>query len=217
MIRLAAALVLLLMSAAPARADLVFFQSGRALSVKSHHLEGETMVLELRGGGEMECDRALIVEIRADEVPYPEPVVAAATPEPVLASGPSPLLKSHAQYEPIIKRLSEANGVDAILVRAVIQVESDYQEKARSAKGARGLMQLMPDTARQYGLRNPYDPTGNIEAGVKHLKSLLERFPLALALAAYNAGAAAVEKFGGVPPYPETQAYVSRILALVGS
>jgi soluble lytic murein transglycosylase-like protein len=79
-----------------------------------------------------------------------------------------------------------------------------------------GLMQLMPETARQYGVANPYDPIANIEAGIKHLKGLTERLPLRLALAAYNAGEAAVAKFRGVPPYPETQAYVGRILKLIG-
>ena len=78
-----------------------------------------------------------------------------------------------------------------------------------------GLMQLMPDTARLYQVADPSDPKTNIEAGIKHLKSLLERFPPALALAAYNAGEAAVARFGGIPPYAETRDYVSRILTLV--
>ena len=77
-----------------------------------------------------------------------------------------------------------------------------------------GLMQLMPATARQYAVADPYDPASNIEAGIKHLKSLLQRLPVALALAAYNAGEAAVQRFHGIPPYPETQNYVSRILQL---
>jgi soluble lytic murein transglycosylase-like protein len=77
-------------------------------------------------------------------------------------------------------------------------------------------MQLMPDTARQYGVVDPYDPQSNIEAGIKHLKALLQRFPTALALAAYNAGEAAVQRFRGIPPYPETRAYVASILALAG-
>ena len=77
-----------------------------------------------------------------------------------------------------------------------------------------GLMQLMPATARHYAVANPYDPESNIEGGIKHLKSLLERFTPALALAAYNAGEAAVQRFHGIPPYPETQNYVSRILQL---
>jgi soluble lytic murein transglycosylase-like protein len=97
----------------------------------------------------------------------------------------------------------------------VIQVESAYQQRARSRKGAVGLMQLMPETARQYAVADPFDPTSNIEAGIKHLKSLLERWPRELALAAYNAGEAAVTRFRGIPPYPETRAYVARILQLV--
>lgn len=101
-------------------------------------------------------------------------------------------------------------------MRAVIQVESAYQQRARSRKGAIGLMQLMPQTARQYAVSDPYDPESNIEAGIKHLKSLLTRLPVDLALAAYNAGEAAVEKFRGIPPYPETRSYVSRILSIAG-
>jgi soluble lytic murein transglycosylase-like protein len=78
-----------------------------------------------------------------------------------------------------------------------------------------GLMQLMPATARQYAVRDPYDPAANIDAGTRHLRSLLDRFPLSLALAAYNAGEAAVQRYGGIPPYPETQSYVSRVLRLI--
>jgi soluble lytic murein transglycosylase-like protein len=77
-----------------------------------------------------------------------------------------------------------------------------------------GLMQLMPDTARRYGVADPYDPGTNIEAGIKHLKTLLDRFEAPLAIAAYNAGEAAVERFGGIPPYPETQTYVRQVLGL---
>jgi soluble lytic murein transglycosylase-like protein len=104
--------------------------------------------------------------------------------------------------------------VDARLVRALIQVESAYKPTARSPKGAMGLMQLMPETARQYALGNPYDPRANIDAGIRHLKSLLQQFDESLALAAYNAGESAVRKFNGIPPYRETQQYVSRILQL---
>ena len=117
--------------------------------------------------------------------------------------------------EAFIDRVSAREGVDAKLVRAVIEVESGYRPSARSPKGAVGLMQLMPATARRYAVANPYDPATNIEAGIKHLKSLLARFPRALALAAYNAGDAAVERFGGIPPYAETRNYVSRILQII--
>jgi soluble lytic murein transglycosylase-like protein len=120
-------------------------------------------------------------------------------------------------YGEIIAAMSEAHGVDPLLVRALIQVESNYKPRARSPKGAMGLMQLMPSTARTYNVRNPFDPKANIEAGVKHLKSLLDRFRgVNVALAAYNAGEGAVEKFNGVPPYRETKSYVSKILSLAG-
>jgi len=204
-------------SAAPASADLVFFQSGRALSVASHREEQGQIVLALRSGGEMIVDRSEIVDIRPDEVPYPEPVAVPAAPEPVPPAAPSSQLRATSEFDAIITRVARTHGVDSTLVRAVIQVESAYQANARSRKGAVGLMQVMPATGRQYGIRKLYDPALNIEAGVRHLKSLLTRYPLALALAAYNAGEAAVTRFRGVPPYPETQTYVSRILALVGA
>jgi soluble lytic murein transglycosylase-like protein len=214
------ALALLGGSVLPARAELVFFASGRAMSVRGHQIDGDVLVLMLRGGGELVCDASLITRIAPDEVPYPEPEPAlepAAVPGPisVIAGVHSPL-PTDARYDPIIRKVAAEQGVNAELVRAVIQVESAYQHRARSLKGAVGLMQLMPATARQYGVLNSYDPAANIEAGIKHLKALLERFPLSLALAAYNAGQGAVERFGGIPPFPETQRYVSRVLALVG-
>jgi soluble lytic murein transglycosylase-like protein len=117
-------------------------------------------------------------------------------------------------YSEIISALSQAHGVDPLLVSALIQVESNYQARARSRKGAMGLMQLMPSTARNYKVRNPFDPRANIEAGIKHLKSLIDRFGVELGLAAYNAGEGAVTKFNGIPPYWETRNYVARILSL---
>jgi soluble lytic murein transglycosylase-like protein len=119
-------------------------------------------------------------------------------------------------YAELIASMSEAHGVDPNLVRALIQVESNYRPKAKSARGAMGLMQLMPSTAREYNVRNPYDPKSNVAAGVKHLKSLIDRWGVELALAAYNAGEGAVKKFNGIPPYRETRNYVSRILSLAG-
>jgi soluble lytic murein transglycosylase-like protein len=201
---------------ASARAELVFFGTGRSLSVKSHRTEGASLVLTLRSGGEIICEPALIARIAPDEVPYPEP--EPPRPEAEIAASPSgDGLQVNPRYRAIIDKVSAEQGVDPKLVRAVIQVESAYQHRARSRKGAIGLMQLMPDTARQYGAVDPYDPQSNIEAGIKHLKSLLQRFPTrSLALAAYNAGEVAVQRFRGIPPYPETQAYVHHILQLVG-
>lgn len=200
--------------AVPARAELVFFDSGRTLSVRSHRTDGDLLVLTLRDGGEIVCDRSVIARIGPDEVPYPEPE---AVPEPPSAP---PVLEA-VRYATIIDRVAAEQGVDARLVRAVIQVESGYHERARSPKGAMGLMQLMPETARRYHVANPYDPRANIEAGIRHLKAMLEqfpadRFPLTWALAAYNAGEEAVRRFQGIPPYAETRLYVERILHLIG-
>jgi soluble lytic murein transglycosylase-like protein len=119
-----------------------------------------------------------------------------------------------ALYNDLIEEHSAANGVRPELVRAVIQAESAFNPAARSDKGAMGLMQLMPATAAEYGVANPYNPGENIRAGVAYLKSLLARYDdrVELALAAYNAGPGAVQKYGGaVPPYRETINYVDRI------
>jgi soluble lytic murein transglycosylase-like protein len=201
----------------PAAAEIVFLQSGRTLSVKSHRYEGESIILTLRSGGEVTCDKSLIDKIVPDEVPYPEPAPAAADKAGEQRPAARPL-EGGIPYADIISTVAEAHGVDPLLVSALIQVESNYRPKARSRKGAMGLMQLMPSTARAYQVRNPFDPKANIEAGIKHLKSLIDRFDgaLDLSLAAYNAGIGAVEKFNGIPPYRETRNYVSKILSLAG-
>jgi hypothetical protein len=216
---LAVVVCMMAVSAAEARAELIVLTSGRTLSVKGHEIKGESIVLKLRSGGDVTCDRSLIDKILADEVPYPEPTPAAETRTADTDQQPADVagVLQATPYGEIISALSEAHGVDPLLVRALIQVESNYQPRARSPRGAMGLMQLMPSTARTYNVRNPFDPRANIEAGIKHLKSLIERFgELKLGLAAYNAGEGAVEKFNGIPPYRETKSYVSRILALAG-
>jgi soluble lytic murein transglycosylase-like protein len=120
------------------------------------------------------------------------------------------------KYDAIIDRYSLQYGVDPVLVRAVIQVESDFNPNCVSNKGARGLMQLMPATAKQYRITSVHDPEQNIRGGVLHLKYMLDLFPddLSRALAAYNAGENAVLKYGGIPPYQETMAYVKRALTV---
>jgi soluble lytic murein transglycosylase-like protein len=209
----AGAAALVLLTTAPAEADIVVLSSGRTLSVKGHRVEGQSIILTLRSGGEVTCERSIIEKILPDEVPYPDPETELAQLQGSLAG--AHVLQS-TPYGEIIAAVSEAHGVDPMLVRAVIQVESNYKPRARSRKGAMGLMQLMPSTAREYQVRNPFDPRANIEAGIKHLKSLIDRFGVELALAAYNAGEGAVKKFNGVPPYRETRHYVSRILSLAG-
>ncbi len=200
--------------ATDARADIVYLTSGRTISVKSYKVTGESITLTLRTGGEVTCDRVIIEKILPDEAPYPVP--AAAGEADVRPVAPTGSVLDATPYGEIISAMSEAHGVDPLLVRALIQVESNYKPQARSRKGAMGLMQLMPSTARVYNVRNPFDPKANIEAGIKHLKSLIDRYGTELALAAYNAGEGAVAKFNGVPPYRETRTYVSRILSLAG-
>ena len=200
-----------LLAAEPARAELAFFAAGNSMSIKGHHMDGDSLVLSLRSGGEIICDPNLIVRFAPDEVPYPEP-------EPAVAAAPLPTAADVVvPYGEIIDSVAAKHGVRADLVRAVIKVESDFQERARSRAGAMGLMQLMPGTARRFAVADPYNPRQNIEGGIKYLKFLLNRFPTtALALAAYNAGEATVDRFRGIPPYAETRDYVSRILRIVG-
>jgi hypothetical protein len=202
------ALAGLLFAAAPARAEIVVLISGRTLSVKAHRPEGDQTVLELRAGGEIVCDSTLIARIEPDEVPWPQPVTAAE----VTVAGSAPLEVVSTPFDQLIDPLSAQHGVDAALVRAVIATESAFEPRARSPRGAMGLMQLMPDTARQYAVANPYDPSSNLQAGIRHLKFLLGRYDIRVALAAYNAGEATVRRHGGVPPYRETREYVDRVL-----
>ena len=202
-----------------ASAEIVFMTSGRTVSVKTHTNVGESVVLTLRSGGEVTLDKNLIEKIEADEVPHPEPAQEPAEPAPAAqpAAERGSLLRDTA-YAGLITAAAEAHGVDPILVQALIQVESNYKPRARSSKGAMGLMQLMPSTAREYKVRNAYDPKANINAGVQKLKALIEKWEgnIAMALASYNAGEGAVSRFNGVPPYRETQKYVSKILSIAG-
>jgi soluble lytic murein transglycosylase-like protein len=118
-------------------------------------------------------------------------------------------------YDPVVRRLAASYGVPEDLIHAIIRAESDYDNFALSEKGAMGLMQLMPETAEQYGVRNVFDPTQNIEGGTKYLKDLMKLYDKKtdLVLAAYNAGQEAVRKYGSIPPYPETREYIKRVKA----
>ena len=118
-------------------------------------------------------------------------------------------------YDPIVKSYSSKYKVPAALVHSIIKAESDYDSRALSVKGAAGLMQLMPDTATQYGVRDRFDPEDNIMGGVRYLKDLCKLFNnnTKFVLAAYNAGQNAISKFGGIPPYPETREYIRRVMA----
>ncbi len=124
-----------------------------------------------------------------------------------------------AEFDQIIKTCSDKYGVSEALVKAVIHAESGYNPNAVSNKGASGLMQLMPGTARDLKVSNRLDPNDNVEGGVKYLRFLLDTFhgDTSLALAAYNAGLSRVAKYGGIPPYAETRTYVARVLSYMHS
>jgi len=138
----------------------------------------------------------------------------------VPAAGPGTIMipegaaERRAALWPAVEEAARSHGLDPRLVDLVIRMESGYNPRAVSPKGARGVMQLMPMTANMYGAANVFDPLQNIRAGVRYLKDLFQRFnsDVSLALAAYNAGPEAVEKHGGVPPFDETRSYVRAIL-----
>jgi soluble lytic murein transglycosylase-like protein len=129
----------------------------------------------------------------------------------------STLLARAAQYDSIIEKAAKSAALEPNLLRAVIVVESGFNSRARSKRGAVGLMQLMPATASRFGVSNPYDPKQNVHAGARYLKFLMDRFGqnIRLALAAYNAGEEAVERNGRqIPPFTETMAYVPKVLRI---
>ena len=200
---------ILLLAPRDASADLVKLKNGRVISVESWQLKGETAVLELRDGGRMEAPESLIEEVLPDEYLHAK---LQALPESIPVVVPSGLEAIRA----MIAETAARYGVDIKLAQAVVQVESDFKPNALSPKGAMGLMQLMPATAQIYAVSEPFNPVQNVDAGMRHLRGLLDRFKndVSSALAAYNAGLLAVTKYGGVPPYRETQDYVRRILAL---
>jgi soluble lytic murein transglycosylase-like protein len=141
----------------------------------------------------------------------PENVNGAIAPSavpwaPARASSPS-------RFDDLIARAAVVHGVSPALIKAVMRAESNFQPDAVSHKGAQGLMQLMPATAQSLGVRDPLRPAENVLAGSRYLRRMLDRFgDLRYALAAYNAGPQAVDRFGGIPPFPETQQYVNRVL-----
>ena len=188
-------------------AELVHFSSGRIMSVVGHRVEGDTIVLSLKSGGEVVYDTSLIDWIELDTQPAPQPPQnLEPVPKPSVSAKP---------YAELVQSASERHGIDQVLLHAMIEVESGYRAKATSPRGAMGLMQLMPATVAQYAVHDPFDPGANIDAGAQHMRALLDRFGVEGALAAYNAGEGSVRKFRGIPPYPETHRYITRILRIV--
>jgi soluble lytic murein transglycosylase-like protein len=160
----------------------------------------------------------------ARAVPTPVSYTPPATPAPV-ASPSAPATSAvrqnaaHQNLDAVVEQTARRHDVDVNLVKAMIHTESNSNPRAVSNKGAMGLMQLMPFTARDLGVTNAFDPVQNVEGGVRYMKSLLTQFggDLSLSLAAYNAGPGAVTRHGGIPPYRETQDYVKKIGDLYSS
>lgn len=189
-------LVLFLAGATATRADYVVLRSGARLDVTGYEILPDRYILHLKGG--------------VAEVPLQD--IVGIEPEEVFEPIAEPLTDK-TPFEKVIRAAADRYGMDADLIHCVIAVESNFNPKAVSPKNASGLMQLLPQTAELYGVKNIFDPEENVNAGTKYLKELLEKYhDLTLALAAYNAGPARVDQYGRrVPPYLETMKYVQRI------
>jgi len=196
---LAAALGAAALSPVAARADYAVLRSGARLHITGYERDGERVRLTVEGGT-LNVAAADLVAVE------PEEHFAAVRAVPVITPGP---------FGNLIHAAAEKHGVDESLIRQVIAAESNFNPRAVSRKRAQGLMQLLPTTAAFYSVANIFDPAQNIDAGTRYLKDLLARYrgDLRLALAAYNAGPDMVERYGGVPPFPETQKYVRVITA----
>ena len=210
-----------LVTAGTARAELVLLQGGEVLKVKAYDIGADQARLTLPSGGVLTLSVLRIDRILADEVvPVPEPPpappigLALGFREQDASAPPTP-------YGAEMLAAARRFGVNPALVAAVTRVESAFRPAARSHKGARGLMQLMPATAARFGVATEelLTPTRNIEAGTRYLRWLVDHFgedPVRV-IAAYNAGENAVERYGGVPPYRETEQYVKRVMAVLGT
>ncbi len=215
---------LLLAGALPARGVLVVFGDGRLLRVESYQLEDEERIaLSLPGGGQITIPLDLVDRIVDEEYVRPQPGDAGAVASVPDAGSRRSVrafeeeLPAASLYSKEILEAAKAHRVDPALIAAVIKAESNFDPSAVSRKGARGLMQLMPATARRLGVTHAFDPRENIRGGTAYLAELADRYgetSVELILAAYNAGERAVEEFGGVPPYRETRDYVKRVTAL---
>jgi len=189
-----------------ALADIAIFNHGSKLKVKSYIQEGDYFRLILSENGEMRIPASWIKEIIIQSKDnMEEEMQQNSLNEP--------------PYLSIIKKYSQEASLDWQLIYAIVKIESNFNPKAVSPKGAQGLMQLMPATALLYNLTDPFNPVENLKAGIKHFKMLLSLYnnDLALTLAAYNAGIDNVKFFNGIPPFPETQQYVKKILGYYNS
>jgi soluble lytic murein transglycosylase-like protein len=190
----------IVLAAAPsAQAEIALLENGMTLKIASRRAEGGTLLLELAGGGEVGVPASTVRGFVPDEV-IDEVAPGAAAGGDVRA---------------LVADAARRHGLDPALVLAVVSVESGFRPDAVSPKGAQGLMQLMPRTAASLGVADAFDAAANVEGGTRHLGSLVARYggDLKKALAAYNAGAGAVDQYRGIPPYVETRTYVAKVLS----
>jgi soluble lytic murein transglycosylase-like protein len=206
------------LAAPAARAELVVFEDGRAVKAAGYRIVSDQLEISLPGGGSYMVDLGRVERIVDDEVVVDSVVVEDERARAMILADLSyrperkPLFDT--PYDALIDEEARRANLDASMVSALIRAESNYQPRAVSRKGARGLMQLMPATARRLDVKKPFDPAANVRGGVRYLRELVDRFGHhpELVLAAYNAGEGAVTTYGGVPPYRETLAYVNRIM-----
>ncbi|HKV60362.1 MAG TPA: lytic transglycosylase domain-containing protein [Candidatus Acidoferrum sp.] len=190
-------LLLILLLVTPAlRAEYVVLRNGLRLRVTGYQLLDDKYHLQMKDGF-VEVPATDVVTIEPEDTFAPEPS------KPVVAP----------PYRELVEAAAARHGVDADLITSVIAVESNFDPKAVSRKNARGLMQLLPETAARFGVKNIEDPQENIDAGTQYLRELLQKYNnnLALTLAAYNAGPERVQQYGSVPPFAETISYVRRV------
>ncbi len=208
---LAAALVVVL-AATQAHAKLAVFVDGRVLKVRDAAMEGDRIRLVLPGGGQLLVPATRIDRVVEDEVSEPPSVSPPRTPACPTTWRDEPL-PAGTPFAREIRAAARAAGIHPWLLGALVQAESGFDPRARSRAGAAGLTQLMPAAAADHGVEDVWDPEQNLLGGARHLRMLLDRFgDVVLALAAYNAGAATVERAGGVPRYRETRGFIRRVL-----
>ncbi len=195
-----------------ASAELAVFVDGRVMKVEDARLEGEEIVLELVGGGRVRVPAVRIDRVIADEVEEAEAPNEFDNPSCPAAWTDEPLPEG-VPYRQEIIAAARAADLDPWLVVAVVRAESDFNPLAQSRAGAAGLMQLMPAAAAEHEVGDVFEPAENLRGGSAHLRAMLDRFDsLPIALAAYNAGAATVERYQGIPPYKETRHYIRAVL-----
>ena len=195
----------------------VVFEDGRALRVQAFRFENGEAVLRTDVGLEVHVPAATVVAVEnaVDAPPEPDPVaVDAIRLAAADLAEESRWRKAAGRYADAIAESADRHGIERSLLAAVAKVESNFDPFALSPKGACGMLQLIPATARRFGVRNVFDVEQNIEGGARYLRWLLDRFSgdVELALAGYNAGEGAVDRHGGIPPYRETQRYVGKVL-----